>query len=77
MKESPEVEQAVRELTKYLRANPLACDTAEGIGRWWLVAHPVSTETLVQALDWMKREGLVEELTAADGRLRYRRSARG
>ena len=30
-------------------------------------------EELVQALSWMEEQGLVEELEAADGRLRYRR----
>jgi hypothetical protein len=60
-------------LARYLRANPLACDSLEGIGRWWLAAHPVTPEELVRALGWMMERGLVEELVAADGRLRYRR----
>lgn len=62
-------------LARYLRANPLACDSLEGIGRWWLAAHPVTAEELVRALCWMKEQGLVEELVAVDGRLRYRRRA--
>ena len=60
-------------LARYLRANPLACDSLDGISRWWLAAHPVTPEELVEALSWMKEQGLVEELEAADGRLRYRR----
>ena len=62
-------------LATYLYANPYACDTAEAIGRWWFAAAPVPLETLLLVLEWMKREGLMEELTATDGRLRYRRRA--
>jgi Fe2+ or Zn2+ uptake regulation protein len=62
-------------LARYLRANPLACDSLEGISRWWLAAHPVTPEELMRALNWMKEQGLVEEIVAADGRLRYRRRA--
>jgi len=75
MRESPRMVAVVCALARYLRANPLACDSLEGISRWWLVAHPVTPEELVQALGWMKQQGLVEELVAADGRLRYRRRA--
>ncbi len=60
-------------LARYLRANPLACDSLDGISRWWLATHPVTPEELVQALSWMREQGLVEEIVAADGRLRYRR----
>ncbi len=75
MSEDPDVTAIVCALAKYLRANPLACDTADGISSWWLVAQPVSMEKLLQALDWMQQNGLVEEVVAADGRLRYRRIA--
>ena len=71
----PETLVIVSTLAQYLRVNPLACDTADGICRWWLGEDPATAEKLVQALDWMKRHGLVEELMAADGRLRYRRRA--
>jgi hypothetical protein len=70
---NPGTVDVVRALARYLRANPLACDSLEGIGRWWLAAHPVTPEELMRALGWMKEQGLVEELVAADGRLRYRR----
>jgi len=71
----PPMVDVVCALARYLRANPLACDSLEGIGRWWLAAHPVTPEELVIAVGWMKEQGLVEELVAADGRLRYRRGA--
>lgn len=75
MSEDPDMNETVLALANYLRANPLACDSADGICRWWLASLPVRTETLLQALDWMKRNGLVEASVAADGRLRYRRIA--
>jgi hypothetical protein len=75
MARSPDVTFAVRALARYLLANPQACDTPDGILRWWLAAYSVSMEELLSALEWMKQQGLVEELLAADGRLRYRRSA--
>jgi len=54
--------------------NPLACDTPDGMLRWWLFsANARSIETVTAALAWMKRRGLVEELPAADGRIRFRR----
>lgn len=65
----------VRALARYLRANPLACDTADGIGRWWMGPDRVSTADLMKALDYMKRHGLMEEVFAVDGRTRYRRCA--
>jgi len=62
-------------LAEYLQAHPFACDTLDGIGRWWVGEYRFSTGELAQALGQMKKQGLIEELTAADGRLRYRRCA--
>lgn len=73
MPKRPDKREVVRALALYLRANPRACDSVDGIRRWWLAAHPVTTEDLMEALQWMKDHGLVEELSAIDGRLRYRR----
>jgi hypothetical protein len=75
MNDDPDTTEIVRALADYLRANPLACDTADGISRWWLASQSISMERLLQALGWMKRHHLVEEMLAADGRLRYRRIA--
>jgi Fe2+ or Zn2+ uptake regulation protein len=63
-------------LVRYLRANPHACDTAEGIHRWWFPPDVRFTPDAVgRALDWMKRQHLLEVTTAADGHQRFRRSA--
>lgn len=75
MKDLPDAVEIVRMVTKYLLVNPLACDTADGIGRWWLASAPIPMERLLATLTWMKELGLIEELVAADGRLRYRRIA--
>ena len=61
----------VRRLASYVDANPRACDTALGIARWWLQCDDAAP--VQKALHWMTAHGLMEELPAADGRLRYRR----
>jgi hypothetical protein len=66
-----------RAISRYLRVNPLACDTSDGIARWWLGGVPAEDSDLAEALGWLQRAGLVEATTAADGRVRYRRAALG
>ena len=64
----------VQMLARYLRAHPNVCDTAEGIAHWWLMdmAPPAVVEA---ALGWMLERGVIETLSAADGRRRVRRIA--
>ena len=76
MRNNPGIFDVVCALALYLRANPLACDSLEGISRWWLASQVVTPDELEQALGWMRERGLIEELVAADGRLRYRRCGR-
>lgn len=77
MHSADDIQTLVCGLSRYLRANPLACDTCEGIKRWWLDTTPaVADSRLLIALDWMVKQGLMERLVAADGRVRYRRTAR-
>lgn len=67
----------VQELSHYLRSHPDACDTPEGIAHWWTGdAGPAPVSLVETALAWMADCGVVESLTAADGRVRIRR-ARG
>jgi hypothetical protein len=62
----------VIELARYLSANLDASDSADGIARWWLPAHP-DRGSLMLALTRLKEHGCVEEVQAADGHVRYRR----
>jgi hypothetical protein len=69
-----EVTAIVRSLARYLRAHPLACDSASGIAQWWLQPDDdVSMDALMRALDWLKRCDVVEDTAGSDGRTRYRR----
>jgi hypothetical protein len=75
---SPQCAEAdvMRLLARYFRDNPLACDTAEGAFRWWLPQETeISESMVVAALDALVQEGALETLSAADGRVRYRRVA--
>ncbi len=75
---SPQCVEAelMRQLARYFRDNPLACDTAEGALRWWLPQESkVSESMVVTALNEMVAQGALETLTAVDGRIRYRRNA--
>lgn len=74
MNASNPVEEIVRALSRYLRLNPLASDTLEGITQWWLTPHDFSQADLARALERMEQAGVVESARAADGQVRYRRT---
>ena len=78
MDDDPLVMVVIRAVAGYLRDNPRACDTAEGIRRWWLPPGlECTTDTVLTALEWMKRHALIDMTTAADGRQRFSRSRSG
>lgn len=60
-------------LARYLRANPLAGDTKEGIAQWWLGFASVPVDVVERALALLQEAGVLETVRAADGRVRYRR----
>lgn len=72
-----ESERVARLLVDYWRVHPLASDTADGIRQWWLGGAAVSRPALQRALQSLRRQGLVEAVAAADGRLRYHWAGRG
>jgi hypothetical protein len=65
--------EIVHRLACYLRANPHAGDTTDGIARCWLGLSSDSTEVLVKAVDFLVAQGLLCAVRAADGRVHYRR----
>lgn len=68
-----EVHTVVEALRRYMSDNPQACDTPDGIARWWL--HARHTAAVVErALESLLQQGLLERMPAADGRVRYRRA---
>lgn len=75
MNASDPFDELVRALSRYLRLNPLASDTLEGISQWWLKSHDYSQADLQRALEHMARAGVVEATRAADGQIRWRRCA--
>jgi hypothetical protein len=76
MRDELDLTTIVGALALYLIANPHACDTAEGIHRWWFSPDVEFTpQAVAGALEWMKRHNLLEVTTAADGHQRFRRSA--
>jgi DNA-binding transcriptional regulator PaaX len=69
-----EVQALARSLSRYLRDNPQASDTAEGISLWWLrLDWQVHEFAVRSALARLVKAGLVEEVKGPDGRVRYRR----
>lgn len=64
----------VRCLSQYLSSHPMACDTPEGIRRWWL-SREAPVPVVQAALVLMQRCGVVQESRAVDGRIRFRRCA--
>ena len=76
MPDDPDVKAIVRAVASYLRVNPNACDTADGIQRWWLLTQPeYPMSKVVLALDWMVRRSVISVSSAADGRRRFRRNS--
>jgi hypothetical protein len=69
----PEIRVIVEALIAYIFANPLACDTEDGIARWWLSGY--RQHDVAAALGWLVSSGLLQTVTAVDGRTRYRRIA--
>jgi hypothetical protein len=75
MDASASVARIASALSWYLRLNPFASDTVEGIAQWWLSGDAFSLIDLAGALRAMELAGVIEAVRAADGQVRYRRTA--
>lgn len=76
MEPTPSEWRLVTKLSKYWVEHPFACDTCEGLRRWWLPdGLDASPDVLATALAWMVTQNLAAASTAADGRIRFRRRA--
>ena len=74
MEVDPDLHAIVSALARYLSANPLACDSLEGMHRWWFdQEYQWSKYLLEKATSWMKEHKLIDEHIGTDGRARYRR----
>ena len=74
MEFDPDFQAIVIALSRYLIANPLACDSLEGMRRWWFEQDCQWPQyQLDKAATWMKEQQLIEEVVGSDGRARYRR----
>ena len=59
----------------YLRSNPHAADSLEGVMNWWLPKlgyKQVGAESVLQALDQLIAVGVVEKIPLVDGTVLYR-----
>ena len=71
MPSKDEVETVIEALRRYTSDNPHACDTPDGIARWWLQGR-YTPGLVALALERLGALGLLERRPAADGRVRYR-----
>ena len=65
-----------RALSHYLRANAQACDTPDGIARWWMPpGFDVSEAEVLPLLDELREKGLMTRFSTLEGRWLYRRAS--
>jgi hypothetical protein len=70
MKTDEALEQHIIE---YLQEHPDACDTLEGVARWWVMSQQITerTRSVQGALDRLKSKGVLEERRSPDGQTLY------
>jgi Fe2+ or Zn2+ uptake regulation protein len=65
-----EVDEIAAQILRYLEEHPEAADTLEGVARWWLMRQQLRQSVAVvrQALERLKKEGLIVERQNLNGR---------
>ena len=74
MRDCEQLQEIVRKLALYLRKNPGACDTTDGIAQWWFAGAQFQRQELAQALVILEQMGLVKSIHTLDGHILYRRA---
>ena len=76
--EPEQVRNIASAINRYLTSRPDACDTIEGIARWWLVRqrYEDSLPLIQEALDLLESNGEVMKHPALGGKMMYRKLAR-
>ena len=64
------------EILRYLKSNPDASDTSEGIAKWWLLDKYPAAE-VAEALDGLVARGQIESVTGKDAQRVYSAAGRG
>lgn len=70
----PEDASVLDALRRYLSDHPQACDSVDGIARWWLRGS-YAPQQVERALQRLLSEGFLVRHSASDGRVRWKRSA--
>lgn len=68
-----QTEQIAQKILEYLKQRPQACDTLEGVARWWMMSQQLSeaVEQIQQVLEQLRATGQIKERLGADGRIVY------
>ncbi|MBI5196054.1 MAG: hypothetical protein HZA10_07000 [Nitrospirae bacterium] len=67
-------EDISKKIADYLRRNPDAGDTLEGVARWWVQCECIeeSVEKVAAVLEILVQKGAVKKQDAGDGRPLYK-----
>lgn len=69
----PEDASVLDALRRYLSDNPQACDSVDGISRWWL-RGAFGKQQVERALQQLLADGFLIRHSATDGRIRWRKA---
>ncbi len=78
-KPAPDIDHLQEAVLHYLRNNPNAADSLQGIINWWLPKQgyeKAGIENVYQALEQLIAAGVVEKVPLVDGTVLYRLIAR-
>ena len=67
-------EKIAKRILDYLRKNPDASDTLEGITRWWLESERIdrAVDDVSEAINVLLKQGLLKKFERSDGNLMFK-----